>query len=63
MQYSDNLAELFSVERAEEHDLIKVGITVLWFGGVGNVNSLSLIVNSCNIDLSAPACCPNIIES
>lgn len=50
MQYPDHLAELFSVERPEGHDLVKVGITVFWFGVVGNVNSLGLIVNNCNID-------------
>lgn len=63
MKYPDHLAEMFSVERAEEHDLIKAGSTVLWFWGVGNINSPNLIVNSCNMDLSALACCPNIIES
>lgn len=50
MQYTDHPAELFSVERAEGHDLVKVGITAFWFGVVGNVNSLGLIVNNCNID-------------
>lgn len=49
MQYLNHLAELLPVERAEEHGLVKAGITLFWFGGVRNVNSSHLIENSCNI--------------